>query len=60
MRLSGSHFVVVGFWHAFEWMMGGRNRDTLALNAFGIVYIILGYLIVTFAGGMAVPTGYVR
>jgi hypothetical protein len=55
MGLAGSLLVFTGFWHAFEWMMGGRNRDTLALIPFGIVYIVLGYLIVTFTGGMVVP-----
>jgi hypothetical protein len=55
MGLAGSLFVFTGFWHAFEWMMGGRNRDTLALIPFGIVYVILGYLIVTFTGGIVVP-----
>ena len=55
MGLAGSLLVFTGFWHAFEWMMGGRNRDTLALIPFGIVYIILGYLIVTFTGGIAAP-----
>lgn len=55
MGLAGSLLVFTGFWHAFEWMMGGRNKDTLALIPFGIVYIVLGYLIVTFTGGIAVP-----
>ena len=55
MGLAGSLLVFTGFWHAFEWMMGGRNRDTLALIPFGIAYIVLGYLIVTFTGGIAVP-----
>jgi hypothetical protein len=55
MGLAGSLLVFTGFWHAFEWMMGGRNRATLALIPFGIVYIVLGYLIVTFTGGIAVP-----
>ncbi len=55
MGLAGSLLVFTGFWHAFEWMMGGRNRDTLALIPFGIAYIVLGYLIVTFTGGITVP-----
>ncbi len=55
MGLTGSLLVFTGFWHAFEWMMGGRNKATLALIPFGIVYIVLGYLIVTFTGGIAVP-----
>ncbi|MCF2870787.1 hypothetical protein L0664_06885 [Octadecabacter sp. G9-8] len=55
MGLAGSLLVFTGFWHACEWIMGGRNRDTLALIPFGIVYIVLGYLIVTFTGGIAVP-----
>lgn len=55
MGLAGSLLVFTGFWHACEWMMGGRNRDTLALVPFGIAYVILGYLIVKFPGGIAVP-----
>lgn len=46
--------VFTGFWHAFEWMMGGRNKDTLRLIPIGIVYAILGALIVTFTGGQTV------
>jgi len=46
--------VFTGVWHAFEWMMGGRNKDTLRLIPFGIIYIVLGYLIVTFKGGSIV------
>lgn len=52
--ISGSLLVFTGLWHAFEWMMGGRNRDTAMLIPVGIVYAVLGYLIVTFRGGMPV------
>lgn len=54
MGLAGSLLVFTGFWHLFEWLMGGRNKDTLRLIPFGIVYIILGYLIVTLTGGSIV------
>ena len=45
--LAGSLLVFTGVWHAFEWMMGGRNRDTARLIVPGIVYVILGYLLIT-------------
>ena len=51
MGLAGALLVFTGFWHALEWLMGGRNKDTLILIPFGIIYIVLGYLIVTFTGG---------
>ncbi len=54
MGLAGSLLVFTGFWHAFEWLMGGRNKDTLRLIPFGIVYAVLGFLIVTFSGGQTV------
>ncbi len=54
MGLAGSLLVFTGLWHMFEWMMGGRNSDTLRLIPFGIVYTILGVLIVTFTGGTLV------
>lgn len=54
MGLAGSLLVFTGFWHALEWLMGGRNRDTLRLIPIGILYAILGYLIVTFQGGQIV------
>ena len=54
MGLAGALLVFTGFWHALEWLMGGRNKDTLRLIPFGIIYIVLGYLIVTFTGGNAV------
>jgi len=54
MGLAGALLVFTGFWHALEWLMGGRNKDTLRLIPLGIIYIVLGYLIVTFAGGNTV------
>ena len=54
MGLAGSLLVFTGFWHALEWLMGGRNKDTLRLIPVGILYAILGYLIVTFTGGITV------
>jgi len=54
MGLAGSLLVFTGFWHALEWLMGGRNKDTLRLIPVGLIYIVLGYLIVTFTGGTTV------
>jgi len=54
LGLAGSLLVFSGLWHAFEWMMGGRNKDTYRLIPFGIVYVVLGFLIVTFRGGQTV------
>jgi len=54
LGLAGSLLVFTGLWHAFEWMMGGRNKDTLRLIPFGIIYAVLGFLIVTFRGGQTV------
>jgi hypothetical protein len=49
--LAGSLLVFTGLWHVFEFLMDGRRRDTLRLIPFGIVYVILGTLIVTLRGG---------
>jgi len=46
--IAGALLVFAGVWHASEWAMGGRNRDTARLIPLGIVYLVLGYLIVTF------------
>ena len=54
MGLAGSLLVFTGFWHTLEWLMGGRNKDTLRLVPVGIIYILLGYLMVTFTGGSTV------
>ena len=54
MAFAGPLLVFTGFWHALEWLMGGRNRDTLRLIPIGLVYILLGCLIVTFTGGTPV------
>jgi len=50
MGAAGALLVFNGLWHMFEWMMGGRNKDTYRLIPFGLVYLVLGYLIVTFTG----------
>jgi len=52
--LAGSLLVFTGLWHALEWLMGGRNKDTVRLIPFGIIYVVLGFLIVTFRGGQIV------
>ena len=54
MGLAGSLLVFTGFWHTLEWLMGGRNKDTLRLVPVGIIYILLGYLMVTFTDGSTV------
>lgn len=45
--LAGSLLVFTGIWHALEWAMGGRNRDTWRLVPVGLVYLLLGCLLVT-------------
>lgn len=54
MGLAGSLLVFTGLWRAFEWLMGGRNKDTLRLIPVGLIYLVLGVLIVTFYGGQTV------
>jgi len=54
LGLAGSLLVFTGLWHMLEWMMGGRNKDTLRLIPFGFIYLVLGFLIVTFRGGQTV------
>lgn len=46
MGLAGALLVFTGLWHATEWAMGGRNRDTARIAPVGIIYALLGYLIV--------------
>ncbi|WP_136442612.1 hypothetical protein [Pacificoceanicola onchidii] len=63
--LAGALLVFTGVWHATEWLMDGRRRDTMALVPVGLVYLVQGYLLVTATGGvltqgltlMAVATG---
>lgn len=52
--LAAALLVFTGLWHAFEWMMGGRNQDTLRLIPVGSVYAVLGWLIAIEWGGMAI------
>jgi len=54
LGIAGALLVFTGVWHALEWLMGGRNKDTVRLIPFGLIYIVLGYLIVTFKGGSTV------
>jgi hypothetical protein len=49
--IAGGLLVFTGIWHATEWMMDGRRRDTWALVPVGLIYLILGYLLVTVFGG---------
>ncbi len=52
--IAGAFLIFTGIWHATECLMDGRRRDTLALVPVGIVYAILGGLIVTPTGGWLV------
>lgn len=45
--LAGALLVFTGIWHAFEWAMGGRNRDTARLVPVGVIHTLLGCFIVT-------------
>lgn len=49
--LASGLLVFTGIWHATEWLMDGRRRDTLRLIPFGIAYAVLGYLLATGVGG---------
>lgn len=53
--IAGALLVFTGIWHAVEWLMYGRNRDTLRLIPIGLAYLLLGYLIVMGIGGWTVP-----
>ena len=52
--LAGALLVFTGIWHATEFLMGGRTADTRRLIPIGILYLILGILIVTMTGGWIV------
>lgn len=45
--------VFTGIWHAVEWLMDGRRIDTLKLILPGVVYLVVGCLVVTGVGGAA-------
>ncbi|SMX26085.1 hypothetical protein TRP8649_00158 [Pelagimonas phthalicica] len=51
--IAGGLLVFTGIWHATEWMMDGRRRDTWALVPVGLVYLALGYMVATSIGGAA-------
>jgi hypothetical protein len=53
MGLAGALLVFTGIWHALEWAMHGRNKDTARLIPVGILYAALGWMIVT---GRFMPT----
>lgn len=52
--LAAALLAFTGFWHMTEWLMGGRNRDTLRLVPVGLVYLILGFLFAAGTGGWIV------
>ena len=47
MGVAGALLVFAGLWRATEWAMSERNRDTARLVPVGLVYLVLGCLIVT-------------
>ncbi len=49
MGLAGSLLIFTGLWHMAEWLMSGRNRDTVRLIPVGAVYTVLGGALVSFA-----------
>lgn len=51
--IAGGLLVFTGVWHASEWMMDGRRRDTWRLVPVGLIYLVLGWMIALGAGGMA-------
>lgn len=52
--IAGALLVFTGIWHATEWIMDGRRRDTWRLVPVGICYLILGVLVVGGTGGVIV------
>ncbi|SMX39472.1 hypothetical protein [Octadecabacter ascidiaceicola] len=52
--IAGGLLVFTGIWHATEWIMDGRRRDTWALVPFGLLYLVFGYLLVTLFGGTTI------
>ncbi|SLN31553.1 hypothetical protein PSA7680_01523 [Pseudoruegeria aquimaris] len=49
--IAAGLLVFTGVWHATEWMMDGRRRDTWMLVPFGLLYLALGGLIAAGTGG---------
>lgn len=50
--IGGALLVFNGLWHMTEFMMHGRNKDTMRLIVPGLIYLVLGILIVGFIGGV--------
>jgi len=50
--IAGGLLVFTGIWHATEWMMDGRRRDTWRLVPVGLIYIVFGCLVVAQLGGV--------
>lgn len=50
--IAGALLVFTGIWHATEWLMDGRRNDTVLLIPIGIIYALLGGLLVMGTGGM--------
>ncbi|NNK15900.1 MAG: hypothetical protein HKP51_03225 [Sulfitobacter sp.] len=52
--IAGGLLVFTGIWHATEWIMDGRRRDTWQLVPVGLVYLLLGCLLVMGTGDIIV------
>lgn len=50
--IAAGLLVFTGVWHATEWLMDGRRRDTWMLVPSGILFLVLGLLIVCGAGAV--------
>ena len=51
MGAAAGLFVFAGLWRTFEWIVHGRNRDSVRLIPGGVIYLILGLLIVLGTAG---------
>ncbi|MBO6724281.1 MAG: hypothetical protein JJ911_01290 [Rhizobiaceae bacterium] len=54
MGTAAGLFVLAGLWRSFEWIVHGRNSDSMRLIPGGVIYLILGLLIAFGLGGTIV------
>lgn len=54
--IAGGLLVFTGLWHATEWIMDGRRRDTWLLVPVGLIYLALGSLLALSVGGVLVKS----
>lgn len=52
--IAAGLLVFTGVWHLTEWLMGGRNRETVMLIPAGAVFLALGCLVAAGIGGVVV------